>query len=167
MPLPLLPAPSPLLLPLPPPSLTSPLLLLLLLLLLHRLATLLQHAVLAARTLIAHSCPESDRAALLGRIGASYGLGFALGPAVGGLLSSYSLTATAWAAAAGSLLAMVVVRVGLPQGATGMGGGGGVLGAWAGGVLFRREREVGRGSHACLVRHSVNGGSRTHTHTHL
>lgn len=87
----------------------------------------MQHAVLAARTLIAHSCPEADRAALLGRIGASYGLGFALGPAVGGLLSSISLTATAWAAAAGSLLAMVVVVLGLPQGEAGWLGGWGVL----------------------------------------
>jgi len=81
-----------------------------------RLATLLQHAVLAARTLIAHSCSEGERAALLGRIGASYGLGFALGPALGGLLSSISLTATAWAAAAGSILAMVIVKFGLPEG---------------------------------------------------
>jgi DHA1 family tetracycline resistance protein-like MFS transporter len=76
----------------------------------------MQHAVLAARTIVAHSCAESERAALLGRIGASYGLGFALGPAVGGLLSSIDLTATAWAAAAGSLLAMVIVKLGLPEG---------------------------------------------------
>lgn len=116
---------------------------------LARLATLMQHAVLAARTLIAHSCPEADRAALLGCIGASYGLGFALGPAVGGLLSSISLTATAWAAAAGSLLAMVVVVLGLPQGEDGL------VGGWVRGFGCL----VGVCGMPCCV--CVGGGART------
>jgi MFS family permease len=81
-----------------------------------RLATLMQHAVLAARTIVTAQSPEYERAALLGYIGASYGLGFALGPAAGGLLSSVSLQATAWAAAAGSLLALGIVAVWLPAG---------------------------------------------------
>lgn len=81
-----------------------------------RLATVMQHAVLAARTIVTAACPPSERAAVLGYIGASYGVGFAVGPAVGGWLSSISLTATAWAAAAGSLLALLVVLLGLPDG---------------------------------------------------
>jgi MFS family permease len=81
-----------------------------------RLATLMQHAVLAARTIVTAQSPEDERAALLGYIGASYGLGFAAGPAAGGLLSSVSLQATAWAAAAGSLLALGIVAVWLPAG---------------------------------------------------
>jgi hypothetical protein len=110
----------------------------------HRLATLMQHAILAARTLVTHSCAVDERAALLGRIGASYGLGFALGPAVGGLMSSVSLTATAWAAAGGSLLAMGMVYLGLPEGMRvcvcvggGVrGNGGGDVWGWEVGVLF-------------------------------
>lgn len=76
----------------------------------------MQHAVLAARTIVTAQSPEDERAALLGYIGASYGLGFALGPAAGGLLSSVTLQATAWAAAAGSVLALGIVAVGLPAG---------------------------------------------------
>jgi MFS family permease len=94
----------------------------------------MQHAILAARTLVTHSCGVDERAALLGRIGASYGLGFALGPAVGGLLSSISLPATAWAAAGGSILAMVLVKVGLPEGEGG-GGGEGAVASAAFGIL--------------------------------
>jgi predicted MFS family arabinose efflux permease len=76
----------------------------------------MQHAVLAARTLVTHSSSSEERAALIGRIGACYGLGFAVGPALGGLLSSVSLPATAWAAAGGSLLALAIVYLGLPAG---------------------------------------------------
>jgi MFS family permease len=76
----------------------------------------MQHAVLAARTIVTAQSSEDERAALLGYIGASYGLGFALGPAAGGLLSSVSLQATAWAAAAGSVLALGIAAVGLPAG---------------------------------------------------
>lgn len=83
-----------------------------------RLATLMQHAVLAARTIVTAQSPADERAALLGYIGASYGLGFALGPAAGGLLSSISLQATAWAAAAGSVLALAIVALLLPAGGT-------------------------------------------------
>ncbi|WIA17363.1 hypothetical protein OEZ85_014225 [Tetradesmus obliquus] len=79
-----------------------------------RLATLMQHAVLAARTIVTAQSPADERAALLGYIGASYGCGFALGPAAGGLLSSISLQATAWAAAAGSVLALGIVALLLP-----------------------------------------------------
>eukprot|EP00878_Enallax_costatus_P020788 GHUV01021985.1.p1 GENE.GHUV01021985.1~~GHUV01021985.1.p1 ORF type:complete len:378 (+),score=52.14 GHUV01021985.1:404-1537(+) len=80
-----------------------------------RLATIMQHAVLAARTTATAGCTPSERATVLGYIGASYGIGFAMGPALGGWLSSISLTATAWAAAGGSVLALLVVLLGLPD----------------------------------------------------
>lgn len=76
----------------------------------------MQHAVLAARTIITAQSDESQRAALLAYIGASYGVGFALGPAAGGWLSSISLETTAWAAAGGSLLALAIVALGLQAG---------------------------------------------------
>jgi MFS family permease len=75
----------------------------------------MQHAVLAARTIATARSTDDERAELLGYIGASYGLGFAVGPAVGGWLSSYGLATTAWAAAAGSLLALVIVALGVEQ----------------------------------------------------
>lgn len=78
----------------------------------------MQHAMLAARTIATASCTPSERATVLGYIGASYGIGFAVGPAVGGWLSSISLTATAWAAAGVSVVALVVVQLGLPDGRT-------------------------------------------------
>ena len=81
-----------------------------------RLATIMQHAMLAARTLIAHSSAESERATLLGHLVASFGLGYILGPAVGGLLSTISLPSASWVTAALSLLALTIVQLGLPTG---------------------------------------------------
>jgi DHA1 family tetracycline resistance protein-like MFS transporter len=48
--------------------------------------------------------PPEKRAGRLGMIGAFFGLGFILGPAIGGLLGSYGLRLPFWAAAAFSLL---------------------------------------------------------------
>jgi DHA1 family tetracycline resistance protein-like MFS transporter len=48
------------------------------------------------------SAPE-DRAKRFGMLGAAFGIGFVLGPAVGGLLGAYDLRAPFWAAAAMSL----------------------------------------------------------------
>ena len=47
--------------------------------------------------------PEGGRAAAFGRLGAAFGLGFILGPALGGLLGAESVRAPFWAAAALSL----------------------------------------------------------------
>jgi DHA1 family tetracycline resistance protein-like MFS transporter len=52
---------------------------------------------------VADITAEEERAAAFGRLGAAFGLGFILGPAVGGLLGAASLRAPFWAAAAFSL----------------------------------------------------------------
>jgi DHA1 family tetracycline resistance protein-like MFS transporter len=53
---------------------------------------------------VADITAEEERAAAFGKLGAAFGLGFILGPAVGGLLGSVSLRAPFWAAAGFSLL---------------------------------------------------------------
>src|SRR5271165_3308956 len=52
---------------------------------------------------IADVTPAEERAKKYGLLGAAFGLGFVIGPAVGGLLGHYSLRAPFWAAAALSL----------------------------------------------------------------
>jgi len=52
---------------------------------------------------IADVTPPQDRAKRYGMLGAAFGLGFVIGPAVGGLLGHYSLRAPFWAAAILSL----------------------------------------------------------------
>lgn len=58
---------------------------------------------------------EEKRAAAFGRLGAMFGLGFILGPAVGGLLGGLSLRAPFWAAAAFSLANAVLGLLVLPE----------------------------------------------------
>ena len=53
---------------------------------------------------VADITAEEERAAAFGRLGAAFGLGFILGPAVGGLLGAVSLRAPFWAAAGFSLV---------------------------------------------------------------
>ena len=52
---------------------------------------------------IADVTPEHERAAKFGMLGAAFGLGFVVGPAIGGLLGGISLRLPFWAAAALSL----------------------------------------------------------------
>jgi MFS family permease len=77
---------------------------------------MLQHAVLAARTIVVARSSGADRARLLGYLGVAYGVGFAVGPALGGLLSRHSLQLGSWLATAGSLLSMALVWALLPGG---------------------------------------------------
>jgi DHA1 family tetracycline resistance protein-like MFS transporter len=53
----------------------------------------------AAQAYIADVSPPEHRVQNFGLLGAAFGLGFLLGPAVGGVLSHYSLHAPAWGAA--------------------------------------------------------------------
>lgn len=71
--------------------------------------TVFQHAVLAARAYVAIASLPSDRTRHLGFIGLAYGVGVAVGPALGGFLSTRSLSLAAGAAAAGSLLSSLLV----------------------------------------------------------
>lgn len=83
---------------------------------LSRAFTVLQHAVLAARALVTAATSDggNDRAVLLGYIGVAYGVGFTVGPALGGWLTDRSLRAGVWAAAAGSVASLVSVLALLP-----------------------------------------------------
>src|SRR5512134_2547350 len=68
-----------------------------------------------ASAYIADVTPPQDRARNFGFIGMAYGLGFILGPALGGLLSQISLDAPAYAAGILSLLGAVVGYFILPE----------------------------------------------------
>ena len=68
-----------------------------------------------ASAYIADVTPPRDRARNFGFIGMAYGLGFILGPALGGLLSQISLNAPAYAAGVLSLLSAVVGYFILPE----------------------------------------------------
>jgi MFS transporter, DHA1 family, tetracycline resistance protein len=68
-----------------------------------------------ASAYIADVTPPQDRAKNFGFIGMAYGLGFILGPTLGGLLSEISLNAPAYAAGILSLLSAVVGYFILPE----------------------------------------------------
>jgi MFS transporter, DHA1 family, tetracycline resistance protein len=68
-----------------------------------------------ASAYIADVTPPQDRARNFGFIGMAYGLGFILGPTLGGLLSQVSLNAPAYAAGILSLLSAVVGYFILPE----------------------------------------------------
>jgi DHA1 family tetracycline resistance protein-like MFS transporter len=68
-----------------------------------------------ARAYVADITEPKDRARAYGLIGAAFGLGFILGPALSGVLSQISYTAPIWAAAAITLVATVMAVVWLPE----------------------------------------------------
>lgn len=68
-----------------------------------------------ASAYIADVTPPQDRARNFGFIGMAYGLGFILGPTLGGLLSEINLNAPAYAAGVLSLLSAVVGYFILPE----------------------------------------------------
>ncbi len=69
----------------------------------------------AARAYIADITTPENRARSFGVIGVAFGLGFILGPALGGLTYQISLAAPAWVAALLTLVAMGVTYVWLPE----------------------------------------------------
>src|SRR5438876_3482065 len=68
-----------------------------------------------ARAYVADVTEPDDRARAYGVIGAAFGLGFILGPAISGLLARVSYTAPIWAAAAITLAATIVAWLWLPE----------------------------------------------------
>jgi DHA1 family tetracycline resistance protein-like MFS transporter len=68
-----------------------------------------------ARAYVADVTEPKDRARAYGLIGAAFGLGFILGPALSGLLAGISYTAPIWAAAALTLAAAIMAWVWLPE----------------------------------------------------
>lgn len=71
--------------------------------------------VSTAQAYIADVSPVEDRAKNFGLIGAAFGLGFVLGPAIGGLLSQWSLRAPAFAAGGLSLVTVTLGYLALPE----------------------------------------------------
>jgi DHA1 family tetracycline resistance protein-like MFS transporter len=68
-----------------------------------------------ARAYVADITEPKDRARAFGLIGAAFGLGFILGPALSGVLVRISYTAPIWAAAAITVVATVMALLWLPE----------------------------------------------------
>jgi DHA1 family tetracycline resistance protein-like MFS transporter len=68
-----------------------------------------------ARAYVADITEPKDRARAYGLIGAAFGLGFIVGPALSGVLAGISYTAPIWAAAAITLVATVMAWLWLPE----------------------------------------------------
>ena len=68
-----------------------------------------------ARAYVADITEPRDRARAYGIIGAAFGLGFILGPALSGVLSGISYTAPIWAAAGLTLVAIAMAWLWLPE----------------------------------------------------
>jgi MFS transporter, DHA1 family, tetracycline resistance protein len=68
-----------------------------------------------ARAYVADITEPKDRARAYGLIGAAFGLGFVIGPALSGVLAARSITAPIWAAAALTLVATLMAWFWLPE----------------------------------------------------
>jgi DHA1 family tetracycline resistance protein-like MFS transporter len=68
-----------------------------------------------ARAYVADITAPKDRARAYGIIGAAFGLGFILGPALSGILSGISYTAPIWAAAGLTVVATIMAWLWLPE----------------------------------------------------
>ncbi len=90
-----------------------------------------------ARAYVADVTEPKDRARAYGLIGAAFGLGFILGPAIGGVLSKVSYTAPIWMAAAITLVATTVAWLWLPETVRRAHAGTGVPFKGLGGLLRR------------------------------
>ena len=71
--------------------------------------------VTTARAYIGDIATEENRARSFGMLGAAFGLGFIIGPALGGLFARISYTAPIWAAAAITLVATLLAWLWLPE----------------------------------------------------
>src|SRR6476660_6015095 len=68
-----------------------------------------------ARAYVADITEPKDRARAYGLIGAAFGMGFILGPAISGVLAKFSYTAPIWAAAGITLVATAMAWFWLPE----------------------------------------------------
>ena len=71
--------------------------------------------ITTARAYIADVTAEHDRPRMYGMLGAAFGLGFIVGPALGALFSYISYTAPIWAAAVITVVATVLAWIWLPE----------------------------------------------------
>jgi MFS transporter, DHA1 family, tetracycline resistance protein len=72
-------------------------------------------SITTARAYIADVTAEQDRAKAFGLLGAAFGLGFIVGPALGAAFAHISYTAPIWAAATITLVATLVAWLWLPE----------------------------------------------------
>jgi MFS transporter, DHA1 family, tetracycline resistance protein len=68
-----------------------------------------------AAAYIADITPPENRSKRIGLIGAAFGIGFVLGPAIGGILSHFSVIAPFWFAAILSVLNAILMWIVLPE----------------------------------------------------
>ena len=99
-------------------------------------------SITTARAYIADITPEENRARAFGILGAAFGLGFVVGPALGAAFSHISYTAPIWAAAAITLIATALAWVWLPET---------VHRTHAGGTPWRALRELAGRPHLRLL----------------
>ena len=71
--------------------------------------------ITTARAYIGDVTDESNRAKAFGMLGAAFGVGFIIGPALGGLFARISYTAPIWAAAAITVVATALAWAWLPE----------------------------------------------------
>ena len=71
--------------------------------------------ITTARAYIADVTPPEDRAKAYGFLGAAFGLGFIMGPALGGYFSRFSYTAPIWVAAMVTVAATLLAWFWLPE----------------------------------------------------
>ena len=71
--------------------------------------------ITTARAYIADSTTEEKRAEAYGFLGVAFGLGFIIGPALGGAFSHISITAPIWVAAGVTVVATVLAWLWLPE----------------------------------------------------
>lgn len=68
-----------------------------------------------AQAVIADAFPQNERAKGFGMLGAIFGFGFLIGPALGGILSPYGLTVPFWSAAVLAVLGTILGIILLPE----------------------------------------------------
>src|SRR5439155_13250640 len=71
--------------------------------------------ITTARAYIGDITTEENRARSFGMLGAAFGLGFIIGPGLGGLFARISYTAPIWAAAAITVVATLLAWFWLPE----------------------------------------------------
>jgi DHA1 family tetracycline resistance protein-like MFS transporter len=71
--------------------------------------------ITTARAYIGDISTEENRAKMFGVLGAAFGVGFIIGPALGGLFAHISYTAPIWAAAAITVVATLLAWLWLPE----------------------------------------------------
>ncbi len=71
--------------------------------------------ITTARAYIGDIATDENRARYFGMLGAAFGLGFVIGPGLSGVFSHISYTAPIWAAAAITLIAMLLAWLWLPE----------------------------------------------------